>query len=413
MTTPGVNVNRWKNAAQAAILLDKDTRNLSNDRHAIEYRKSNGWSKENEKYLQQLGEEAIGYRWIYYTSNNWYNKCDKTLGIVSIGFSAIAGTATFGTLVDCSSTWWLVIINGVVMFMVAFCAGMQNLMKYSEMARDFAASSKVYADLNRNIQYDLNLKRRDRGPAKDIIEKHLSTYLALNASSPTPPSWALQSFKKRFSDSGIYAPMDMQKVIIAEESPANKFNSTGSTPDPPSAKLEDNNVASNFFGKILGVRTGGNGTPRAANVPLATSILADSQDPQSQPISQQTPPPQTPQKSQSQTPQQPQKQQKDVSVAGNILPVAIRQTQPNQNQLRYTQKLKGLRECTPVIALKDDSTSDDDSSDDEYNTYTPSTPVIDTHSEYQQERLLNSSGYTGSVVLDSSVEDAVFPTCDT
>ena len=378
------SVKRWRNAAQAAILLGKDSgpRNLSTDtdtRRALEYRRSNGWSQENEKFLQQLGEEAIGYRWIYYTANNWYSKCDKTLGIVSIGFSAIAGTATFGTLVDCSSTWWLVIINGIIMFMVAFCAGMQNLMKYSEMARDFASSSKVFADLNRSIQYDLNLKRRDRGPAKEIIDKHMSTFLALNASSPTPPSWALESFKKQFSDSGIYAPMNMQKVLIAEESPATKFNTTLDTPraqqDPHHPPLS----SSNLFEKILGTRTTAKDSETGkTSVPLAEHT---SDNPEG----------------------------KSISVSGSILPVSIKPPPIKTNQLRHTQKLKYLRECTPVIAIKDDSTSDDDSSDDEYNTYTPGTPVVDTHEEYQQERMLNSSNYTGSTITDTVVEDSVFP----
>lgn len=332
--------SRWQSTAKAALLLEKkDSIDMSQDtvNRAVEYRRSNGWSKENERYLQQIGEEAIGYKWIYNESSSWYNKCDKGLGVIAVGFSAIAGTSSFGTLVNCSETWWLSIINGIIMFIVTFCAGIQNLMKYSELADKYDSSSKLYSDLHLNIQHELTSKRRYRGLARDIIEKYLGMYLSLNASSPTPPSWAVARYKKRYSDSGISTPMDIKRVGIAEESPATKFR-----PEPEKEKETEKAKelhSSGFFSKIL-----------------------------------------------------------QKSSGAPELPVTIRATQNLQGQgILPCKPVKKLyeQECVTGLAIiKDDSTSDDDSSDNEYMEYTPGTPNVDANEEYEQGRLLNSS-YSG------------------
>lgn len=347
---------RWQETAKAALLLDKkDSIDVSQDtvnRAAVEYRRSNGWSKENERYLQQIAEEAIGYKWIYNEASSWYNKCDKGLGVIAVGFSAIAGTSSFGTLVNCSETWWLSIINGIIMFIVTFCAGVQNLMKYSELAEKYDISSKAYSDLHLNIQHELTSKRRYRGLARDIIEKYLGMYLSLNGVSPTPPSWAVARYKERYSDSGISTPMEIKRVGIAEESPATKFRpdtgkgSTTTTTDPSPAQTQTQvaepnklNIAG-FFSNIL-----------------------------------------------------------QKSSGAPELPVSIRTTQriPEVPKKLYAQ------ECiTGLSIIKDDSTSDDDSSDNEYLEYTPGTPNINANEEYEQGRMLSSS-YSGDPLPELGV----------
>lgn len=213
-------VNHWK----------KET---STNRQA---RASSGWNSGNEAYLVWLAEEIRGYIWICEYSISFYNTINRIIKLSSIIFMACTAGLSASNIISTTNITFAIIMT-VISILSAVASGIDYIVDFTEKAAGFKNPLTSLKKLNYVVGHKINSKRRDRGQANDTIQDILNELFIFTDNMPVPPSIVPWMYARKYQKLGIHTPNQVEKLRVADESPAKKLGDTHTTDDTPRTNI--------------------------------------------------------------------------------------------------------------------------------------------------------------------------------
>lgn len=135
--------------------------------------KHNGWSTKKEKILQLWMDECNIYSKLYSYNVVWYEKIDKTLGIISILLSAITGASLLnnGGSSDTSSNNIVIIIYifGSLSMLNTFIQATKEFLNLKNIINSNLIAARQNKMICLDIEAQLNLSRNERKHGKEFL----------------------------------------------------------------------------------------------------------------------------------------------------------------------------------------------------------------------------------------------------
>ncbi len=186
-------------------------------------RMSNGWNTGNERLLVWLGEEVRGYIWICDHSISYYSNINQILKLIVILLTISAGA------IQAQSIWSETnIIISVLSLILSACSGIivgiDSIVDFAAKASEFRTPACSLKKLNYEIAVKLNSKRRDRGNANEVIQVIKDELFKFTDEMPVPPSVVPWMYQRKYQKLGIHVPNQVERLKVAEESPAKKID---------------------------------------------------------------------------------------------------------------------------------------------------------------------------------------------
>ena len=230
---PSHLLNRWKDATNEV-------------KRQINIQKtSNGWTSDNERFLQRISEEIQAKIWICEKSMGFYNNASKIVNWLIFIFSTVCTVITSIWAVNNSpdecgqTTGWAAIFVIVANGLIAVMSTGIELSGWNKKAQDYAEPLQDWRRLNWLVGYKITTKRKNRGNADDLIKELLDSVFAIDSTTPESPSFIKSQYSKRFSNYGLFKDESGKFEMAKEESPAKKPSDASSSSSSDRQQQQD------------------------------------------------------------------------------------------------------------------------------------------------------------------------------
>ncbi len=166
------------------------------------------WNEKQEEYLKDIGEQAMCYTWMQEQTAMYYSKVEKVLGILIIILSGILGTNNFINTEYTARA----IAFGIIGYLTAILGMISQYIKPQEASEQRKAIANKFQDIYYDIKQELAKGRSERMNVNDYIKTITQRYIELYDFSPSISNMILSSFKKKFKNSKITMPLNMDII---------------------------------------------------------------------------------------------------------------------------------------------------------------------------------------------------------
>ncbi len=161
------------------------------------------WSDQvAEHLLEDWHNRVYAAQSAHYASADRFRRYNYFVGVPSIIFSSVVGTAIFAGLEKNSPQAWLV---ASVSILAAVLAGLQTFLRFSERATDHATAADWFSAVRRDIEEILHLPIECRGKVKvclDRVRKEMNR-AAQDAPELTSKYWKQEARRFRVNEPSL------------------------------------------------------------------------------------------------------------------------------------------------------------------------------------------------------------------
>jgi len=126
------------------------------------------WTAKVEKLLRDWHQRVYAAQSAHYASADFFRRLNYLVGIPTMAFSSIVGTALFIGLEKDSPRRWLVAGTSIC---AAVLAALQTFLRFGEQATLHARAADWYSAIRRDIEEVLVLSLTDRGTPKECLDR--------------------------------------------------------------------------------------------------------------------------------------------------------------------------------------------------------------------------------------------------
>lgn len=211
-------LNRWKDATHEI------TKQLNVQKT------SNGWTSDNEKFLQRISEEVQSKIWICENSMSFYGYASKFTNWLIFILSTVCTIVTSIWALNHNSEscdggsgngWESIFVISAGGLIAVMSSGIE-LSGWNTKSQHFVEPLQDWRRLNWLVGYKITSKRKNRGNADELLKELLDSIFAIESTTPEAPSFIKSKYKKRFSNYGLFKNESGKFEIAHEESPAKK-----------------------------------------------------------------------------------------------------------------------------------------------------------------------------------------------
>ena len=159
------------------------------------------WTPRVERLLHDWRKRVYAAQSAHYASADLFRKLNYIVGIPTIIFSTVVGTAIFAGLEKNSPRAPLVAFASIF---AAVLAGLQTFLRFSERAAQHATAGDWYSAIRRDIEQMLHLPANCRGKAKKCLDDVRKEMNRASQDAPELNSRLLMRQAQRF---GVKEPM--------------------------------------------------------------------------------------------------------------------------------------------------------------------------------------------------------------
>lgn len=154
------------------------------------HHQNNGWSGRGEKLVRYWQEECRLYAWIYEQNVTYYSRLNRTLGIASIGLSAITGTTLFNqSASDPDATSSNILIGlGVSSIASTILSGLKELLDLNSLITQNTNAARENSSIVMDIDEQLNMDRAERMDGREFLKSIKDRKNSLIQNGPIIPS---------------------------------------------------------------------------------------------------------------------------------------------------------------------------------------------------------------------------------
>jgi hypothetical protein len=159
------------------------------------------WTRAQEQLLVEWADKAACYRWLYDTSERYYQHLQYWLTIPVIVMSTLAGTANFGVSSMLPPQW--VNVGNYCIGAMGLGAGLitavSKFLCVGETIEGHRQASIAWGKLHRLVSTELALRRDQRVNCQDFVRIARAELDRLIEMSPMVPQSVISAFKRKFS----------------------------------------------------------------------------------------------------------------------------------------------------------------------------------------------------------------------
>ena len=160
------------------------------------------WTRNQEQLLVEWADKAACYRWLYDTSERYYQHLQYWLTIPVIVMSTLAGTANFGVSSMLPAQW--VNVGNYCIGAMGLGAGLitaiSKFLCVGETIEAHRQASIAWGKLHRLVSTELALRRDQRVNCQDFVRIARAELDRLIEMSPMVPQGVINAFKRKFSN---------------------------------------------------------------------------------------------------------------------------------------------------------------------------------------------------------------------
>lgn len=169
------------------------------------------WTRNLELYLKEVGEHSLCLGMLHKRCESKFSAKALCIDLPVIVISTLCGSLTlsaksmFGVAMEDTA---LKIVGGMSLFS-GILGTIQAYFSYSRRAENHRNSYLEYSKLYRFVKVELGLPRQSRMRPKDLLKLINDQFERLNELSPLVPESINAIFKKKYSDSTIDRPPEL------------------------------------------------------------------------------------------------------------------------------------------------------------------------------------------------------------
>lgn len=175
--------------------------------------KETEWNDNQEKLLQDWGEQSNSLSWMHYHASKKYKKYNTRLNILSIVLSGVAGTGAFINI-ECNS--YLSMSLGVLSMITSISVATNQFLKYQESYIKHKQSSNKFQGLANEITYQLSFERENRQSPVNLIKDCKKLYDTIISESLDVPEDIINKYNNTFKDSELTKPQIANGVYVID-----------------------------------------------------------------------------------------------------------------------------------------------------------------------------------------------------
>ena len=160
------------------------------------------WTRAQEQLLVEWADKAACYRWLYDTSERYFQHLQYWLTIPVIVMSTLAGTANFGVSSMLPAQW--VNVGNYCIGAMGLGAGLitaiSKFLCVGETIEGHRQASIAWGKLHRLVSTELALRRDQRVNCQDFVRIARAELDRLIEMSPMVPQSVINAFKRKFSN---------------------------------------------------------------------------------------------------------------------------------------------------------------------------------------------------------------------
>jgi hypothetical protein len=161
------------------------------------------WTRSQEMILVEWADKAACYRWMYDSSERYYQRVQFWLTIPVIMLTTLSGTANFG-IGSMVPEQWIPFGNyfiGSMGLCAAFLTAVSKFLSIGETIESHRQSSLSWGKLHRLVSTELALRRDQRVNCQDFVRIARTETDRLIEMSPMIPKFVIDKFSQTFSQS--------------------------------------------------------------------------------------------------------------------------------------------------------------------------------------------------------------------
>jgi hypothetical protein len=204
---------------------------------------ANTWNSAHETLLASIGDKANCMRWMHTESQIYYDRWNFWLSIPSVTLTALAGSATIGTIQLPAQAQTIVsICIGIVTISTGILTSINQLLKAPQFSESHRIASIAYGKLYRVISNELALRRDQRAPAQEFLKIIRTEQDRLEESCPVIQSNIIRRFNNKVESNAtlekpeIVGELDHRRINMSSKPPTGIARQVSEPPSPPLIK---------------------------------------------------------------------------------------------------------------------------------------------------------------------------------
>lgn len=161
----------------------------------------NGWSKEQERLMEEWSDIAKCYRWLHDQSEKIFHSKTLWISLPVIILTTLGGTANFGIQSMFTSEdqrKYASFTIGSISLIAGLLTTVGNYLRYPQLEESHRVASITWGKFQRLIEVELSMNPNDRMDSMDFLKICRADLDRLIEQSPPIPIEAISSFEYRF-----------------------------------------------------------------------------------------------------------------------------------------------------------------------------------------------------------------------
>lgn len=163
----------------------------------------NGWSKEQERLMEEWSDIAKCYRWLHDNSQKIYYSKTLWINLPVIILTTLGGTANFGLqsmFTDPVSRTYASFSIGSVSLFAGLLTTIGNYLRFPQLEESHRGAAITWGKFQRMIAVELAMNPNDRMDSLDFLKICRADLDRLIEQSPPIPKEAIKSFEEKFGE---------------------------------------------------------------------------------------------------------------------------------------------------------------------------------------------------------------------
>jgi hypothetical protein len=161
------------------------------------------WTDQVSQLLGEWHRRVYAAQSAHYASADLFRKLNYAVGVPTIVFASIVGTAIFAGLEKDTPRAFAVAAASII---AAVLAGLQTFLRFSERAIQHATAADWYSAIRREIEQILHLPVKCRGGAKDCLDE---VRKEMNRASQDAPELSVRFWRREAKRFGVKERLQM------------------------------------------------------------------------------------------------------------------------------------------------------------------------------------------------------------
>jgi len=161
------------------------------------------WTDQVSQLLGDWHRRVYAAQSAHYASADLFRKLNYAVGVPTIVFASIVGTAIFAGLEKDTPRAFAIAAASII---AAVLAGLQTFLRFSERAIQHATAADWYSAIRREIEQILHLPVKCRGTAKDCLDE---VRKEMNRASQDAPELSVRFWRREAKRFGVKERLQM------------------------------------------------------------------------------------------------------------------------------------------------------------------------------------------------------------